>query len=118
MLMSTQSPREVVRDILMDHRGSDNPITSREINEKIQQDSVGSFPETRQIIREVMIEEQIPIAAGSQGYYVIESEEELSEYIENLDNRVLSITARKQAVLRAANDWEDRIETSDDEDLL
>lgn len=102
----------------MDHRGSDDPITAREINEVIQEDSVGSFPGTRQIIREIMIEDQIPIAAGNQGYYVIESEEELSEYINNLDERVLSIVGRKQAVLRAANDWEDRIETSDDEDLL
>jgi ABC-type uncharacterized transport system ATPase subunit len=116
--MSAQTARETVKDLLMDHRGSDNPITSREINDRIDEDSIGSFPETRQIIREIIVEDQVPIAAGSQGYYVIETEEELREYVNNLDERTLSIVERKQAVLRAADDWEDKIETSTDDDLL
>lgn len=102
----------------MDHRGSDNPITSREINEEIGADNIGSFPSTRAIIREIMIEDQIPVAGSNQGYYVIETEEELSEYVDNLEERVLSISDRKYAVLRAADEWRDEIETSDDTDLL
>lgn len=117
-IVPQQTARERVKEMLLNHRGSDDPITSREINEEISEDTVGSFPNTRSIIRDIMVEDEIPIAGSSQGYYVIETEEELSEYVDNLDQRVLNITERKTYVLRAANEWEDQIETSDDEDLL
>lgn len=118
MSSGTTSVKETVKQILLDHTGSDNPITSREINDIIDVDNIGSFPGTRAVIREIMIEDRIPIAGSSQGYYVIESEDELADYIENLESRILRMTERQWAIKRAAREWDGDIELSDDEDLL
>jgi hypothetical protein len=112
--MSSNTARERVKELLLAHRGADNPITSREINDEIDEDTVGSFPETRMLVRDIIVEDGIPIASSNDGYYVVETEQELFEYIDNLDSRILSIADRKAAVLSAADDWSDRIDTSDD----
>lgn len=110
--------RELVKELLLEHRGADNPISSREINERIDKDAVGSFPSTRMLVREIMVEDQIPIASSNNGYYVIETEGELQDYVDQLESRVLGITERKLHVQRAANAWDGEIETDDDLDLL
>ena len=110
--------KERAKDLLLDHQGADNPITSRELNEKLDLDNVGSFPSTRALVREIVIEDQIPIAGTNQGYFVIETEAELSEYLDNLNSRIESIIERRFAVRLAAKGWHEDIETSADEDLL
>lgn len=113
-----QDAKEEVKDIILDHRGSDNQISSREINEEIGVDDIGSFPNTRAIIRELILEDNIPIASGGNGYFVIETEDELKEYIDSLESRMLSIADRKYGIRRAAQDWDENIESSEDADLL
>ena len=110
--------RELVKELLLDHRGADNPISSREISEHLEAQEVGSFPKTRMLVRDIMLEEQIPIASSNNGYYVIETEEELQDYIDQLESRILGISERKFEVRRAANEWDSEIETDDDLDLL
>ncbi|MFK8214634.1 hypothetical protein [Haloferax volcanii] len=110
--------KDEIREIILEHRGADNPITSREINERFDLDNIGSFPSTRAVIRELVMEERIPIAATSQGYFLIDSEEELEEYVDNLESRVMNITERKFAVLRAADRWDGESDSSSDPDIL
>lgn len=111
------APRELVKDMLLAHRGQDNPISSREINEVIEVDTVGSFPRTRALVRKVLFEDGIPIASGNNGYYVIETEAELTAYIENLDSRIGNIAERRYAIRQAAQSW-DESNPADDTDLL
>lgn len=109
--------KDQVKELLLDHEGSDNPITSREINEEINLDNIGSFPSTRAVIRELVLEDQLPIAATSQGYFIIQDEDELSEYVDQLESRVMNITERKFAVQRAALNWDGEI-VNEDSDIL
>lgn len=81
-------------------------------------DSTGSFPGTREIIRELVLEDRIPIAATNRGYFVVETEDELAAYIENLEDRILGISERKFAIRRAAASWEGELRPSEDADLL
>lgn len=115
---SDPSPKEQVKNILLDHRGKDNQISSRDLNDQIGVDSVGSFPSTRAIIRELVLEDQIPVASGNNGYYIIETEEELAEYVAQLDSRISSIAERRFAIKHAARNWGGGITPSDDEDIL
>lgn len=110
--------KEQVKEILLEHRGKDNSITAREINDQIDVDNVGSFPGTRMIIRELCIEDGIPIAGYNKGYFVIESETELQDYLDNLESRMLGMSERRYEVKRAAGEWDDEIETDEDLDLL
>lgn len=116
--MSVQDDvRERVKDLLLEHQGKDDAITSREINDEVDLDSIGSFPSTRAVVRDIIMEDQIPIAGGSQGYYVIQDEDELRDYIDQLESRVMQITERKFAVQRAVLNWDEDI-VEDDTDLL
>ncbi|WP_121820535.1 hypothetical protein [Halostella salina] len=109
--------KEQVKQILLNHKGEDNPISSREINEEIGVDDIGSFPSTRAIIRELVMDDYLPVAASTKGYFVIQDEDELEDYIDQLENRVMNITERKFAVQRAVLEWDEEI-VDEDSDLL
>lgn len=108
---------ETVKELLLEHRGEDNAISSREINDVIEVDSVGSFPKTREIVRELLFEEGIPIASGGNGYYVIENQDELEEEIGSIDRRIGNIAERRVAVRRAAINWSDEIDGIDVDEI-
>lgn len=112
-----QETLETVKELLMEHRGADNQISSREINEVIEVDSVGSFPRTREIVRTLLFEEEVPIASGGNGYYIIEDQDELEEEISSIDRRIGNIAERRVAVRRAAMNWSDEIEGIDVNDI-
>lgn len=61
---------------------------SPDIFQQVELDNVGSFPSTQAVIRSIVLDDHIPIAGSSQGYYVIENENELSRYLDNLDQRI------------------------------
>lgn len=109
---------ERVRELLLEHRGKGNEISSREINQQLEMDNVGSFPQTRECIRDIMLNEQIPIIGGGNGYYVAETEEEVQDALETFESRILSITERKMLLQRAAQEWSDDIEGHEDLDIL
>ena len=113
----TQDEYDQVKEMIMEHYGRDDQISSREINEEVGLDSVGSFPTTRECVREIMFEEQIPIIGGGNGYYIAETEQEISDAIDTLDSRILNTAERKMALRRAAGGWDD-IEEDDDLDVL
>ena len=118
MSSSTGSdPKDEIKELLLEHKGADNPITSREINEEFDLDNIGSFPSTRALIRELVLEDGIPIAGSSQGYFVIQTEEELENYKDNLESRILNMTERRYAIARAVDRWEPDVD-SEDSDLL
>ncbi|RLM53781.1 hypothetical protein, partial [Halorubrum sp. Atlit-26R] len=81
-------------------------------------DTVGSFPQTRECIREIMLKERIPIIGGSNGYYIATTESEVSEALDTLDSRITSTAKRKMLLERAATAWSDDIESEDDYDIL
>lgn len=114
----TEEEYEQVRKLLLEHKGKGNEIPSRDINDEVGLDSVGSFPQTRECVRDVMLRERIPVIGGGNGYYVAEKEEEVKDAIETLESRILNTTERKMLLQRAAEEWADDIETDDDLDIL
>lgn len=116
--MVDEDVRETVKDLLLEESSADNPLTSREISNELEKNEVGSFPKTRMIIRDIMVTDGIPIVSSNQGYWVAESEQEIQDYIDNLENRIMGITERRYAIKRAAQMWDGDIETDDDLDIL
>lgn len=91
---------EEVREILKGHRGMDNAITSGEINERVGIEATdGSQPRTREAIKYLMFEENMVIGSHRTGYFLIESEEEMLDYIETLDSRIQGIMDRRKKVM-------------------
>lgn len=114
----TEEEYEQVKEMLLNHRGKGNEITAREINEVVGLDNVGSFPQTRECIRDIILQERIPAIGGGNGFYIAESEEELKDALETLESRIINTTERKMLLQRAAEEWSDEIETDDDLDVL
>ena len=104
------TPRDVV-DLFDEHQGKENAITSSEIAEQLGlDDKQVTNPATRELIRDTIEEEEIPVAAGSRGYYRIQDADELDEYLETLRGREVWIRHRRQLVAMAWN----RQERADD----
>lgn len=99
--MDDEAIKERVKRILREHEGADNGISSREINEQLGIDSIGSFPNIRSVMRKLVLEEELPVASNSKGYYLIQDDQELEEYVESLESRAEAINKRKLGVQRA-----------------
>lgn len=98
-----------LEEIFEDRVGPDQAITSSEIAEQeIIEDSEAN-PVTRRAIRALVEERGVPIAAGSRGYYRIETVDQLDDYIESLDGRIAGIQERKELVCKAWN-WQKEAE--------
>lgn len=93
---------ERARDILEDHVGEANAITSQELSDELGGlDSLDSTPQTRMVVREVLAQHQLPVAGSSNGYFVVASEDEYDAAIETLESRIIGIVERK-SLLRLA----------------
>lgn len=115
-----------VAEILADHRGSDNPVTSGEIADKTGLDSLDSTPRTRGVIRKLSRQYDFPIGASTKGYFLIEQKAEAQSYLDDLDGRIQGIEQRKNAVMSSINrrgvadgsavdDWVDDVREEVDE---
>lgn len=87
-----------VAEILVEHRGQDNPITSGEIAGRTGLDTLDSTPRTRGVIRRLECEHDFPVASGGTGYYLIEEHGEVRDYLQNLESRKQGIKKRQEAV--------------------
>ena len=100
--MNDEEIRERIKQILLEHEGANNPISVREINEEVDVNSSNVIPNIRKVISEVVLEEEIPVIASSEGYYLVQNEQELKEYVEQLESRIEAINERKLGVQLAA----------------
>lgn len=98
----TDQEYETVKELILEHQGKGNEISSREINDVVDLDNVGSFPTVRRCVKDIMFQEQIPIVGGGNGYYVAETEEEIADAIDTLESRILNMSERKMMLTRAA----------------
>ena len=78
------------------HVGSE--VSSRELALALGIDDVAGQPTTRVLITEAVGSCAMPIGANERGYYLIESPEQLDEYVLGLHSRILGIEARAEAV--------------------
>lgn len=115
---------EQVKDILEDRRGVENSITSAEIRDELSIQENETTPKTRAIITHLVKEEGIPIAAKTggpnAGYFIIDSEDELYNYLGTLSSRAASIEDRHKSILEAAQEADHITVTPDefDQDLF
>jgi len=86
--------------IFSEHIGKTNTISSKEISRLLKIKDAAANPITRDIITEFIEKSGLPIGATGTGYYVISSENELLDYLENLQHRIAGITNRKKLIIK------------------
>lgn len=87
-----------IKDILENHIGERNPVTSAEIAKSIGIKEDDTHAKTRALIYECAKEYGLPVAATNRGYFLIENKDEYNNYIKNLDDRIRGIEQRKKIV--------------------
>ena len=91
--------KEQVKNILLDHKGSDNAITSTDIDLQLGGLDYDSTNRTVRRYIEELLYEGMPIGSCSKGYYVITSKDELDTYINNLSARIKGIQDRQISLI-------------------
>ena len=87
-----------IKNILENHTGNKNSITSKEIAKIIGITEDDTHSKTRRLIFECAKKFRLPLAATNKGYFLIQTNEEYDEYIANLDERIEGIECRKKFV--------------------
>lgn len=92
-----QTNKEKVREVLVEHVGRENAITSTEIGEKADIPNGNGNSNVRNSVRELTnSENDLPIGSCNDGYFIIETYDELCEYTEGLDERICKIRERQK----------------------
>lgn len=89
-----------IKVVLEEHIGKSNKITSKQIANIIGINEDATQAKTRALILECAKQYKLPLAADNRGYYLITSEIELNEYIENLNSRIAGIEDRKNLIIQ------------------
>ncbi len=89
----TQNER--IKEILIVYKGKAKAIKSKDIAKAIGIEEGPSSVTIRNLITETIHKYQLPVAGNpAKGYFLMESQKELDEYIKTLNSRILQITDR------------------------
>ncbi len=92
-----------IKDILLQHKGKANRITSGEIAKSIGIVENATYAKTRKLILESAKKYKLPLAANTSGYYLITNQKEFDDYIATLNSRIKGIEERKQLIIENYN---------------
>ena len=112
-MSNKSSTKETIREIIVKHQGRENAIFASQIAEEAGIDEGDTYSQTRKYLKQ-LLKEGIPLASNpGRGYWVIENQEELDNYIGSLERRARQTDNRKLYVLDAAEEWPD-LDLTDD----
>lgn len=105
------SIHEKIKDILTQHLGKENAISSVEIANQLGIDAGSSKVTIRRKIKETMIKHELPFSLTSKGYYLMEDDDEdLKRYQRSLAKRAYEDMERSFLVTKFFNKYYSREE--------
>lgn len=110
------SYKEQIRDLIVEHVGKENALNASEIAERVGIDEGDTYSRTRRYLTEIL-EDGVPLASSPHhGYWVVENQDELDNYVGALGRRARRIDNRIIKVIDAAEEWPDLDLPPDPED--
>lgn len=85
---------EMVKDILLNHRGAENSITAKEISSIMGFEMEDTQHECRQIIKKTMDMFSLPVISSTKGYYIANTDDEIETYCKNIKSRIIGMRKR------------------------
>jgi hypothetical protein len=83
---------------LLEHKGKANAIPANKISKMLNIPEDDTVSTTRGLITKLIVDEGMPIGAYGKGHFYIETAQELAEYMDYLDQKILQTTNRKAIV--------------------
>lgn len=102
--MASDAQLNRIKEILENHVGKENQISSGEIGPEIGIHEDATHVQVRNLIREAIEKLKLPIGGGNKGYYMIKDKDELRQYTESIDNRINEMQRRKELIEEAFNE--------------
>lgn len=100
MADSLSADERTVYELLKQHRGRDDPISSGALADAIGMDVANGHPQIRQLVKRVERKSGLPIGSCNQGYFWIQTMAEFREHAAGIRQRIegmqtgLAITER------------------------
>ena len=104
MSLEEERLREI-RNILLNHKGKQNAIPSSKIAKMLGIPENDTVATTRGLITKLIKNTCLPIGSSENGYYIMETEEELNEVIQDLNGRILGIYDRTNRLISNFNEY-------------
>ena len=97
---------EKIKDILLEHRGKKNAITSKQISRSMGFPMEDTQSVSRKEIWKTAEEYGLPIiSCGNKGFCIAETDEEMKEFNANRDKRVAGIRKTQEMANRNYEEW-------------
>jgi hypothetical protein len=98
--MGLQEERmDAIKKMLLEHKGKANAIRAGKIGKDLNIPQNDTMQNVRALIAKLIINEEMPIGACGNGYFIIENEQELADYVKYLQQRILQTTNRMATVV-------------------
>jgi hypothetical protein len=88
--------------------GKTNSKHARKLEKNLGMDTGPTQEQTRDFIRDAIINEEIPIGSTPQGFFLINTEDELIEVVKGLEGRINGLQKRIDAL---KSGWERRLKS-------
>ena len=97
---------EKIKDILLEHRGKKNAITSKQISKSMGFPMEDTQAVSRKEIWKTAEEYGLPvISCGNKGFCLAETDEEMKEFNDNRDKRVAGIRKTQELANKNYEEW-------------
>lgn len=94
------SELEIIKDLLVAHKGKDNQITAAEIARILRYNEDDTHAKTRALVKKSIKKHCLPVAGTENGYYYMTQRSDLDKYIDNLNGRIEKIAERRDMVIK------------------
>ena len=94
-----------IRDILMLHRGKENPVTSKEISQEMGFSMEDTQAFCRKAIRETAKEYGLPLVSSNKGYFLANTDEELEIFNKNIEKRIKGMEKSREMANKNYREW-------------
>ncbi len=104
-MMCSNNDYEKIKDILLQHKGKANAITSKQISKAM------GFPmEDTQVVSRTAIKEtekrfNLPLLSCSKGYFIAENDKEMKAYNANIQRRIDGMKKRRKMANENYQKW-------------
>ena len=100
---------EEIKDILIQHQGKKNAITSKQISKAMGFPMEDTQSVSRQAIWATAEEFGLPLISCSKGYFIAQTDEEITAYNDNYEKRINGMKKTQEMANKNYTRWKNEI---------
>ena len=94
-----------LKEILLQHKGKANAITSKEISRKMGFPMEDTQSVSRKAIWKTAKHFGLPLISRNKGYFIAETDDEITEYKSSIQNRIDGMEETRKRAIKNYKEW-------------